>query len=164
MKHILEEMKCDPDEKYEECVETLSRCSWTPTEDQLQRNDRLRATPIEHEDDENTVELESGNVDYLSSRTIDELKQWLEQHDVGHIEKSKAELVRLVSKKFAITTPIRIMPKLKFCRKTVRGTRTRSVVKSLHFIDENETSNVETKRDNEEDEEDGLQRRLMFTM
>ena len=174
IRDILEEMNCGDFEsnfendtiserEYEECVETLSHCTWTPTEDQIRRNERLRATPIEHDDDddEKIVEFTSDDSDYLSSRPIEELKQWLEQHQIQHNEQSKRGLVSLVSRMFRITTPARVMPKFKLCGKSSRATRTRSVRKTL-MKKEKISMDIDSE-DDDDDEMDNLQLKLVFT-
>merc|ERR1719295_1617324 len=145
--------------EYEDCVETLSHCTWTPTEEQIQRNVRLRATPIEHDDDdEKIVEFTSGDLDYLSSRPIEELEQWLQQNHIRHNKKSKRGLVILVSRMLRNTTPLRVMPKLKLCGKSSRATRTRSVRKTLMKKEEN-SMDIDMKR---EDKMDNLRLKLVF--
>ena len=141
--------------EYEDCVETLSHCTWTPTEEQIQRNERLSATPIEHDDDddEKIVEFTSGDLDYLSSRPIEELEQWLEQHHIRHNEQSKKGLVSLVSSMFRITTPARVMPRFKLCGKSSRAIRTRSVRKTLMKKQQN---SMDIDSDDDDDKMDDL--------
>ena len=153
------EMNTISEREYEECVETLSHCTWTPTEEQIRRNERLRATLIEHDDDdEKIVEFNSGDLDYLSSRPIEELEQWLEQHHIQHDEQSKRGLALLVSRMFRITTPSRVMPRFKLCGKSSRAARTRSVRKTLMKKEEN-SMDIDIKR---EDKMDGLRLKLVF--
>lgn len=168
IKHILEEMKCDPADDNEQCVENLIHSSWTPSPHFIRRIERMRATPIDHDDDseeeeDRIIELKSGNKKYLSSRPIEELQQWLKQHRITYSPRdTKQVLVQLISRTFAITTPIRIMPKLKICGKSTRATRTRSVLKrrlidgNKEFIQFNDLE--ESKEDASEDEEYKIER------
>ena len=119
----------------------------------MQRYDRLRATPIEHGDDEKTVELESADYDYLSSRSAEELKQWLEQHQIRYSQQSKEGLIRLIKRMFTVITPRRVMPKFKMCPKTA-GKRA-----TLKFVNEEEEDDVNSPRI---DQDDGFQKRLIF--
>jgi len=118
-------------DKLEECVEILIQAGWSPSKEHVQRNERLRATPIEHCDEEVTIELESGNHQYLSSRTTDDLKAWLKQHQISHHKTFKIDLIKLVQRHYANTTPLRPMvPKARLCPKTSRPTTTKKRITS----------------------------------
>ena len=119
IKDILHKMLCDHiPHDYEECVQRLVETEWKPTKEQLRRHDLLRATPIEHDDDEQSVHFESGDLKYLSSRTNDQLEQWLNQHNIQHDAESKKQLVELVHNVFGVTSPIRTMSRSRLCPKT----------------------------------------------
>lgn len=107
-------------ESYADAIETLIDCSWSPSEEHIQRYDRFRATPIEHddEDEDKTVHLASGKKEYLQTRSTEDLQRWLTQHHVTHKELTRKQLIKLVKRVFATTTPVPAMPRFKLCPRT----------------------------------------------
>jgi len=139
MKHIMETMNPEnPPRNYDDAVEKLIDCSWRPTKEHIQRYDRLRATLIEHDDDEKTVEFQSGREDYLSTRSTEDLEEWLRQHHVSHSLRTRKQLIRLVAEMLVTTTPIRAVPRRRRCPKTVSKHNNakmgvRSMIRKLNF-------------------------------
>ena len=105
LKQILRDLGYSSHGSFNECCERLLDTKWIPDKHHIEQNDKLRAKPI-HELNERIIKLENGDIDYLSSFNINQLKKWLKHNNIKQPSgKNKYEYIKIINQHFMWRSP-----------------------------------------------------------
>ena len=165
IKHILRSLGCDASGGYTECVEKLLQSEWCPDRHHIQLNERLRAKPVQNTDNR-VVNLQCGDLDYLSRFTLNELKRWLKfNHIQQPVGQSKYEYMKLIHKNYSFQSPSPATFRSRIPKRHNNGSSNKIIGRTPKHC-KNEPNDYEEKAMESEEEEvnhrDHVRMQLMF--